>query len=882
MALTPGSRLGPYEILGAIGSGGMGDVYRAHDARLDRFVAIKVLPDAVKDDPERRERFEREARAIAALNHPNIVTIHSVERAGDASFLTMELVEGKPLTSVIPRGGLPIERVLAVMIQVVDAIAAAHQKGITHRDLKPANIMVGEGAQHGRVKVLDFGLARVAGPPLASEGTTALPTALATGEGRILGTVAYMSPEQAEGKPVDGRSDLFALGVILYEMATGQRPFAGETSISIISAIVKDTPTSVTELNPALPRDFARIVKRALAKDPERRYQTAKDLRNDLEELKASLDSGELAAEARGRAVPARAVGLWRGIAIVAAVAALAAVAFVIFGGDERPTGSEPVAAVQLIPLTSTGNADYGAIAPDGKYVAYVQLTEDGQSLWMHQIASRSTVQIVPAADGVRFEGLTVTPDGSYVDFVRVMADQRELWRVPFLGGPARKLVDRVTSPPGWSPDGKQMAFLLNVPPVNAERQLIVADPDGSNQRIVATRRLPQRYFTLTLSNRPDVRPLWLPDGRSIAVRGNDELRPGELELIRVDVATGQESVLHQFRRGTIGGYRAGLAFASDPRWLIGTLSEEEEAPPQVVRLDLREGTLTKLTNDLASYGGIALAGDAVVTTRYERRSSFWIADATGRGERPIGREMPTPFGTMAWAGPSRLIYSARLAGGSGLWSMDVATGDSHLIVPNAGAPSVSADGKILVFAKGREIWRADADGTHAVRLNDALGSFPRVAPDGSRVYYISAQSGLQSTWVVDLAGGAPRQFSPVQSSGPAVTSPDGRLVMMASGAVESPGTFIMTVDGGEPVRRLPVLRRRGEVSWTPDSRGLMYLDAASGNLMVQPIDGGAPRLLTALPHRDVAGFAWSPDGKQLAFTRQTGSSNIVLLKGVK
>jgi hypothetical protein len=513
MALTPGSRLGPYEIVAAIGSGGMGDVYRAYDARLDRFVAIKVLPDTVRDDPERRERFEREARAIAALNHPNIVTIHSVERAGDMSFLTMELVEGKPLTSVIPRAGLPLDRVLSIMIPVVDGIAAAHQRGITHRDLKPANIMVGDGPQHGRVKVLDFGLAKVAGTPLASDGTTALPTAMATGEGRILGTVAYMAPEQAEGKPVDGRSDLFSLGVILYEMATGQRPFAGETSISIILAIVKDTPASVTELNPALPRDFGRIIKRALVKDPERRYQTAKDLRNDLEELKASLDSGELAADARGSAVPARAAGLWRGIAIVAAVAALAAMAFVVFRGDEPPTGSEPAAAVQLVPLTSTGNAEYGAIAPDGKYVAYAQTMDGGQSIWVHQIASRSTVQIVPATPGVRFEGLTVTPDGSYVDFVRVMSVQRELWRVPFLGGPARKLIDRVTSPPGWSPDGTQMAFLLNVPPVNAERQLIVADPDGSNQRVIATRKLPQRYLTLTLGNRPDVRPLWLPDG---------------------------------------------------------------------------------------------------------------------------------------------------------------------------------------------------------------------------------------------------------------------------------------------------------------------------------------------------------------------------------
>lgn len=296
--------------------------------------------------------------------------------------------------------------------------------------------MVGDGDQHGRVKVLDFGLAKVAGAPFMSEGATALPTALATGEGRILGTVAYMSPEQAEGKTVDARSDLFSLGVILYEMATGQRPFAGETSISIISAIVKDTPKSVTDLNPALPRDFGRIVKRALAKDPERRYQTAKDLRNDLEELKASLDSGELEAEARVTVAPVRAHAshLGRSLAVGAAVVVtIAAIAFVVFGSGRPPTGAQPAPAVQLIPLTSTGNAELAAISPDGKYVAYVQTVEGGQGIWVHQIASRSTVQIVPPAPDVRIEGLTVKPDGSFVDFIRVSSAQRELWRVPFL-----------------------------------------------------------------------------------------------------------------------------------------------------------------------------------------------------------------------------------------------------------------------------------------------------------------------------------------------------------------------------------------------------------------------------------------------------------------
>jgi serine/threonine-protein kinase len=227
-----GARLGPYEILGALGAGGMGEIYRARDPKLNRLVALKLLPSSAASDPERRERFEREAQAVAALNHPGIVTIHSVEEADGQFFLTMELVEGRSLADAMPPTGLPLDRLLKIAIPVADAMAAAHQKGITHRDLKPANIMLADA-------------------PIAAMGTTSLPTALSTkpitGEGRIVGTVAYMSPEQAEGKPIDARSDLFSLGVILYEMATGQRPFTGDTSISITSSIVKDTPTSVTE-----------------------------------------------------------------------------------------------------------------------------------------------------------------------------------------------------------------------------------------------------------------------------------------------------------------------------------------------------------------------------------------------------------------------------------------------------------------------------------------------------------------------------------------------------------------------------------------------------------------------------------------------------------
>jgi len=306
-----GTTLNHYKILSKIGSGGMGEVYLAEDSKLNRRVALKILPPDLAEKPERRERFEREAQAVAALNHPNIVTIHSVEEAtgvegreGAVHYLTMELVEGQTLDEAIPKKGLKLDRFFDIAIPVADAISAAHGKGIIHRDLKPANIMISED---GRVKVLDFGLARFDEGPLETAATKA--SERLTGEGQILGTTAYMSPEQAEGKLADHRSDIFSFGVVLYEMATGERPFKGDTQISMITSILRDTPTSITEVRRTYPRHLGRIIGHSLEKDPGRRYQSAIDLRNDLEGLKVEVDSGESFASGISGTGPAVAAG---------------------------------------------------------------------------------------------------------------------------------------------------------------------------------------------------------------------------------------------------------------------------------------------------------------------------------------------------------------------------------------------------------------------------------------------------------------------------------------------------------------------------------------------------------------------------------------------
>ncbi|MGH9440929.1 MAG: protein kinase domain-containing protein, partial [Thermoanaerobaculia bacterium] len=284
MSLASGTRFGPYEILSPLGAGGMGEVYRARDSRLRRDVAIKVLPEQVAGNPELLARFEREARSLAAVNHPNIVTIYAVEEAEGIQFLAMELVEGKTLDLAIPSGGLSLARFFEIAAPLADALSAAHERGIVHRDLKPGNIMI---TGEGRVKVLDFGLAKIAEPD-SDPNATDMPTesrALVTGEGKVFGTVAYMSPEQARGGKIDARSDVFSLGVVLYEMLTGDRPFTGASAVDLISSILRDKPTSVTEIRADLPPHVGRILRRCLEKNPRDRYQTSRDVFNELRDL---------------------------------------------------------------------------------------------------------------------------------------------------------------------------------------------------------------------------------------------------------------------------------------------------------------------------------------------------------------------------------------------------------------------------------------------------------------------------------------------------------------------------------------------------------------------------------------------------------------------
>jgi len=399
MSVTAGQVLSHYRLVSPLGAGGMGEVWLAEDTTLKRKVALKVLPAGVASEPDRLARFQREAEAVAALSHPNIVTIHSIEQDGDIRFLTMELIEGQSLDKAIPRGGLALAQVLDIGAALADALAASHEKGIIHRDLKPANIML--AGRERRVKVLDFGLAKLREEAGRDTETT---MAAISGEGRIRGTVAYMSPEQAEGKSVDARSDLFSLGIVLYELATGGRPFKGDTSLSVLSAILRDTPKPVSEVRGDLPREVGRIVRRCLQKDPEQRYQTAKDLRNDLQLLKTDLDSGDIVASdvgVRGPAVPGQQRPrtptnrgpLVPALAVVAALLLVGAAAYGVkqwYGASRGPAaaGGPSAPAVSLAVLPFRNASGDPALDSLGTSLSEVLATDLGEASHIRTIPS--------------------------------------------------------------------------------------------------------------------------------------------------------------------------------------------------------------------------------------------------------------------------------------------------------------------------------------------------------------------------------------------------------------------------------------------------------------------------------------------------------------
>jgi Tol biopolymer transport system component len=875
MPLSAGDRLGPYDILGAIGAGGMGEVYRARDPRLNRDVAIKVLPDVGAGDPDRRERFVREARAIAALNHPNIVTIHSVEEAEGRIFLTMEIVEGRSLADLLAKGALPLDAVLKVAIAVADAIAAAHQKGITHRDLKPANVMLGEGDQAGRVKVLDFGLAKLAEAPLDVSGlrTTAAADPI-TGEGRILGTVAYMSPEQAQGKPIDARSDLFSLGVLLFEMATGQRPFTGETSMSVISSILKDTPRSVSDLNAALPRDLGRIVRRALAKDPERRYQTAKDLRNDLEELKASLDSGELDAPAAPVSRPTTTRRRWLAVAAVIAAVIVGAGVYVWRSAAARPA---PFERVEIRRLTTSGTAQMAAISPDGRYIVHVHDEGGQRSLWMRQIATGSNVQIAPPSDD-SYLGLAFSPDATFVFFSRGRpGTPAALYQMPVLGGPARRIRDRVGQI-AISPDGSRIAYSRRESPASPA-VLMTVDVDGADERELARLDAPD-FFNA---------PSWSPDGSLVAV--TVQRFEGSYHGSVFVIPAGGGS-LRQV--GSRVWYAVRDVVWVSPSSLALIAADQTEFPDgyQVWSMSHPAGDVRKITNGLNSHSGLSAAADgsSLVTVLRDPTSTLWVSPADNlSGGRQITTGPSRRDRFPAWTPDGRLVHTA-FGNGREVWIREADGSGARPLVGDKGLAthvSVCGDSRVVFTSDrggGPHVWQAGLDGSDLRQLVDLPRgeSHTACSRDGQIVVFVAYDG--RRLMSIGPNGPEPLDDTGHPATWPAV-SPDSRWI--AYSRADAPGSTaahlaVIPAAGSGTPRRFDFAqgsRNLRPLGWRPDSTAITYVVSSRGvdTIWRQPIAGGAPTPLATFSSGQLYEHAWSADGR-LATARGSTGTDVVLL----
>lgn len=879
-----GKTLSHYEILEQIGKGGMGEVYLAEDKTLGRKVALKVLAETVSADNRRMNRFEREARSLAAINHPNIVTIYTVEEAEGTRFLTMELVEGRSLDKLIPDGGLPSERFFALSIPIADALATAHEKGITHRDLKPSNVMVSE---EGRVKVLDFGLAKLLPRFDEFESTQAATEAL-TQEGRLVGTVPYMSPEQIEGGPVDHRTDVFALGIVLYEMATGRRPFGGDTSPSLMSSILKDQPPSVTEIREGVPRQLARIIGRCLEKDPRRRFQSALDLKNELDELRQEVESGvtQPASTTTTTGAAPRSRIPW--LVAVAAVVALAAVLgwMILARRDAATTETDqpPVSqSMRITQLTTAGVSRDAAISPDGKLVVHVVEDASGQSLWIRQVVTASDVQIVPAARA-KYDGLTFSPDGNFVYFVRgeERAVQGDLYVVPALGGAERLVLKEIDGPVSFSPDSRRMAFIRAFEG-HAVHAVVLADADGTEEREIS------RGEGLDLMNSSSA--AWAPDGSRIAVTGG-RLEPRFEEMIMVVPVEGGDLAEVSSRTWLAAGPVAWLPDGSG--LVVAATSQATYTGDQLWRVSYPEGEVSRITNDLNDYDHVSIAasGESLVTIQDDIQSLLWIVPASPEKEARKVSISPRNYdglGGLDWTDDGRIVFDSLVGGEVGIWVARSDGGNREQLTSGARldfAPRVCGSEVVFLSDRGGNVnvWRVGLGGGNPIQLTfgalDVAASCPR---DGQWILFMRMEKDQNVLYRLPIEGGEPQKVTAEDVAfGSGSVSPDGERI--SYGFVDKPSDryrmAVIDVGGGEPTHVLDY--QGGPSAWAPDGSAYDFAVTRDGvtNIWRYRLEGGEPERLTDFETDRIFSFRWSPDGEHLALTRGARLSDVILIEG--
>jgi Tol biopolymer transport system component/predicted Ser/Thr protein kinase len=879
-----GRILGHYRIESKLGEGGMGVVYRAVDTHLDRPVAIKVLPPEAVADPERKRRFVQEAKAASALNHPNIIHIYDISTSDGIDYIAMEFVDGETLDRLIGRSGLALGEALRCALQVADALARAHGAGIVHRDLKPQNVMV---TGDGHVKLLDFGLAKLMGPA-EHETPPENPTLTAgTQKGTILGTVAYMSPEQAEGKPVDARSDIFSFGVMLYEMVTGRRPFQGESKLATMSAILTQNPPPARELNTALPLELDRLLTWSLRKDPNRRVQHMADLKLALEQLKEDTESGRVEAPAPRQPSRRRKLLLASALLVVAA-----AVAFLLFRDRSEP--SLPTGTIQ--PLTSFAGYESGhTFSPDGSFFAYQYSTpERGADIFVLARGGGDPIQLTdhPADD---FQPRW-SPDGRHIAFLSDRGAGTSVYLVPPLKGPERRLTEtripylvriadlfRALGTMPWSPDGKELLF-SRLEPAGSYAIWKIHVETGQETRV-----------TNPPPGADDSGGAWSFDGGSVAF----SRRQGGRGSLWTMPARGGEP------RAILSDQYSHLepAWTRDGRRLVFT--SNRAGPLNLWELELRSGRLRQLTTGGGDdRQGTPVPGGGLAYFTFLHQTDLYRLTLTTGAEERLTSHTRDNFSPRFSPDGSRILYHSNRTGNYEIWVLDPA-GRTERQLTSHPAQDLEADwspdGKEIAFISNREgpyhVWVVNPDGGAARRLTSQptpMPGFgfmtrfvaPRWSPDGKRLGYIAQAERGAALWIGDRHGqnGRPRIAEVLHFD----WSRDSRQILYTRMAADGSGyeMRILDLESGRDTAF-----RKGahvELAVSPDGRFLAYCDAIShfsqslSLLRLGPGPGDVRRLNSGQGQWHAHGPAWSPDGKSLVYTRDTDQGDIYLIQNYR
>jgi len=936
--LSPGATLSHYRIISKIGAGGMGQVYKAQDTDLGRTVALKFLSTELAAHQSRVVRFIQEAKAASALNHPSIITVYEIGRTEDTTFIATEFVEGITLRQHIRRGPLKLIEILDIAIQVASALVAAHAAGIVHRDIKPDNIMV---RTDGIVKLLDFGLAKLTERQETSAGPEETTIALVNTEpGAVLGTVTYMSPEQAAGREVDARSDIWSLGVVLYEMVTSRAPFEGASKSHIIVAITDQEPLPLTQFAPDVPPPFEWIIAEALTKDRDERCQTAKEMLGKLRKLKQRIEAGVMPTSPSDfhRSLPAQSsiapplestasshassqttladaratltadvaatqantsgvqISPRSKTAILALVLGLIVVSAIGFGVYKLFSRPKEFGLAKMTALTTGGKINGEdingqlSISPDGKLVVCAANDSKQQaSLWIRQISTDSMVPLVGPENGA-FLGTTFTPDSERIYYVASLEKNSfvpTLYRIGAFGGRPTKVLDGVHSPIAFSPDGSQFAFVRRY---QNDTALMVANSDGSGQpRTIAVTKQPNAFSTSG--------PAWSSDGKQIACGMFKGPGTGYSTVVTVPVEGGNPAPIGSEKWASIGR----VIWLADGSGLVMTAQPEfSSIGTQVWFLPFPSGQPRRLTNDLNAYGEVSLGmttdSGTIATIQVVNTSGIWITAANedeSHARQVVKTNLPD---TVAWTPDGKLVYATRTGENWDLWIANRDGSEPRQLTADPfidHEPTVSRDGRYIVFQSnrsgGRNIWRIDIDGNNPTQLTqgDYVDSSPVCSADSRWVIFSSGRSGSSAIWKISIDGGSPAQLTKGPAESPTI-SPDGKLIgyfYLDEQSNNQPRLSFIPFEGGDPVKTIDLPRsvQPFGFAWWPDGSSVAFLDNSSGilNIWNQPVDGSAPKQLTNFKSEFVNSFAISRDGKIAAY-RFSATRDIVLIKSFR